>query len=132
MKHEPMPSDDSWESDAVWKLLDQAKPVTASPRFAQDTVRAAKLMEPEEPAWKRWFFPASVSGLVASAAAIVMVAAHFNSSPAPSIPQVAQQTATTENYAAIQDEMETETLLAAADHLDRFSDNELVSLIGLK
>lgn len=30
----------------------------------------------------------------------------------------------------IQDIAETETLLAAVDHLDDFSDNELVSLIG--
>ncbi|MFT4176250.1 MAG: hypothetical protein QM627_06305 [Luteolibacter sp.] len=132
MKRDSLPSDDSWESDAVWKLLDQAKPVTSSPRFAQDTVRAARLMEPEVPAWKRWLLPASVSGLLATAAVVVMFAGHFGIAPPSPSPQTSQLSAFTETYAAIQDEAETETLLAAADDLDQFSDYELVSLIGLE
>ena len=37
-------TDDSWENDAVWKLLDQAPPAIAGPRFVTNTVRAARLM----------------------------------------------------------------------------------------
>lgn len=131
MKRDSLPSDDSWESDAVWKLLDQVKPPAASPRFVQDTVRAAKLMTDEEPLWKRWFVPASVGGLLAVSAAITIAVIQFDTASV-SIPEVAEHVPVSETFAAIQDAAETEALLGAADHLDDFSDNELVSLIGLE
>jgi len=131
MKRSLPPSDDSWESDAIWKLLDQAQPAVSSPRFVDDTVRAARLMEQEPPFWKKWFFPVSVGGLAATAAAVVavtMVFAHQQSTSTSSVAAVGVKSS--ENYAALEDAAETETLLVAADHLDQFSDTELVSLIG--
>jgi len=55
MKRPPLPEDESWESDAVWKLLDAAPPASAGPRFADDVLRAVKLAEPAKPWWKRLF-----------------------------------------------------------------------------
>jgi len=131
MKRSLPPSDDSWESDAIWKLLDQAPPAVSSPRFVDDTVRAARLMEQEPPFWKKWFFPVSLGGLAATAAAVVAVTvvfAHHQSTSTSSVAVV--EVRSSENYAALEDAAETETLLVAADHLDQFSDTELVSLIG--
>ncbi|MEO8614781.1 MAG: hypothetical protein ABI600_06540, partial [Luteolibacter sp.] len=60
------PPDDSWESDAVWKLLDQAAPHTASPRFTDDTVRAARLAGEVKPWWSRLLSPVPLAGLAAA------------------------------------------------------------------
>ncbi|MES2474198.1 MAG: hypothetical protein V4640_00360 [Verrucomicrobiota bacterium] len=125
MKREPHDTDDSWESDAVWGLLDQSPPATASSRFATDTVRAAKLMAAEKPWWSRLIAPVVGTGLAGATAALIFAligpsSESFNSVAALDSPQAV----------AIQDIAETETLIAAADQLEDFSDNELVSLIG--
>lgn len=127
MNRKPLHTDESWEHDAVWKLLDQAPPVTPGPRFVDDTVRAARLAGQPDAWWKRLLSAAPLAGLAAATAALVFTvtiltrpAPGFNGSAAFDTPQAA----------AIQDIAETETLIVAADHLDDFSDNELVSLIG--
>ncbi len=125
MQREPHHTDDSWESDAVWNLLDQAPPATASARFAADTVRAAKLLPVAKPWWNRLLAPIVGTGLAGATAAIVFALIGpspeaMNSVAALDSPQAV----------AIQDIAETEALIAAADHLDDFSDIELVSLIG--
>lgn len=119
---------DSWENDAVWKLLDQSPPVTAGPRFVTNTVRAARLMGQTEPWWKRFFTPAPLAGLAAATAAVVF---SLLSWVGPS-PETGTETAMLDSQQAarIQDIAETETLIAAVDQLDDFSDTELVSLIG--
>jgi hypothetical protein len=128
MNRKPLDTDDSWENDAVWKLLDQATPASAGPRFVDDTVRAARLMGQPDVWWKRLLSPAPLAGLAAATAALVFsVISLTNHSPAGS---GSVSTLDTEQAAAIQDIAETETLIAAADHLDDFSDNELVGLIG--
>lgn len=129
MKHLPStPTDESWESDPVWKLLNQAPPAAAGTRFLDDTVRAAKLLGPEKPWWSRIPVPAALAGLAGAAAAIAF---------SFSIPGTDRTVATapavaldSPQAAVIQDIAETETLIAAADQLDDYSDNELVSLIG--
>ncbi|MEO5715284.1 MAG: hypothetical protein ABIT37_17530 [Luteolibacter sp.] len=120
------PPDDSWESDAVWQLLDQAAPKAASARFADDVVRAARLAGEVKPWWSRLLSPAPLAGLAAATAALAFSAFSLFGPSAgtyvdvPDSPQAAN----------IQEIAETETLIAAVDHLDDFSDTELVSLIG--
>ena len=128
MNRNSPPSDNSWESDAVWKLLDQAPPKTAGVRFADDTVRAARLALETKPWWSRLFAPAPLVGFAAATAALTFAVISL---VGPTLPSGSQTTGLNSPQAvAIQDIAETETLIAAVDQLDDFSDNELVSLIG--
>lgn len=128
MNRQPHPSDESWENDAVWKLLDQAPAATASPRFADDTVRAARLAGQPAPWWKRLLAPAPLAGLAAATAAcVIAVISLRNDTPASNNPIAAVDS---NAFAEIQEIAETETLLCAVDQLDDFSDGELVTLIG--
>lgn len=133
MNRPQLPPDDSLESDAVWKLLDQAAPVRPRPSFADDVVRMAKLLPADEPWWKKFFAPAPVAGLAGLAAAVALA---FILLPdrTPSAPTIAshepENSAHADPFADIQDFAETETLIAAADHLDHFSDQEIAGLIG--
>ncbi|HEX7262341.1 MAG TPA: hypothetical protein VF258_11045, partial [Luteolibacter sp.] len=77
--------------------------------------------------WSRLLSPAPLTGLAAAAAltlaVIPFVGQRFSSSSQAKISDSPQAV-------AIQEIAETETLIAAVDQLDDFSDNELVSLIG--
>ncbi len=128
MNRNSPPPDDSWESDAVWQLLDQAPPKSAGARFADDTVRAARLSEEIKPWWSRLLSPAPLAGFATATAALTIAVISLVGTTAPS----GSQTAILDSpqAVAIQDIAETETLIAAVDQLDDFSDNELVSLIG--
>lgn len=128
MNRKPLHTDDSWENDAVWKLLDQAPPAGAGPRFVDDTVRAARLLEQGEPWWKRILAPLPLAGLAGAAAALVFSFAQVPGPTSGNLPQVADTNV--QRAAEIQDIAETETLMTAVDHLDDYSDNELVTLIG--
>jgi len=129
MNRNPLPPDDSWESDAVWKLLDQAPPVAAGPRFAADTVRAARLAGTPRAWWQRVFSPIPLVGLSATAAAVAIAVLSLTPSPSHTPPPIAANN--DEAFAGIQELAEAEVLSAAVDNLDRFTDTELVSLIGL-
>lgn len=121
--------DHSWENDAVWKLLDAAAPITAGPRFVDDTVRAMRLAADEKPWWKRLFSPAPLAGLSAATAALAFAIVSLTGPTAPvTVVHVATQESS--QAFAIQDIAETETLIAAVDQLDDFSDTELATLIG--
>jgi len=126
MKRTHTPHDDSWENDAVWSLLDQAPPAAPSSRFVDDTVRAARLQGIALPWWKCLGPQASIPGLVAAAAMIVIGFILIIAKPSPYAPTAAESPQAQE----IQEIAETETLIAAIDHMDQFSDTELVSLIG--
>ncbi len=128
MNRKPHRSDESWENDAVWKLLDQAPPASAGPRFVDDTVRAARLLGQAQPWWKRVFAPLPLAGMAGAATALVLsLGGLFGPAGAPA---GGHGFADAAHAAEIQEIAETETLIAATDHLDQFSDNELVSLIG--
>lgn len=130
------PPDDSWESDAVWKLLDNAAPAQPRPSFADDVVRMAKLGQPPRSWWTRWLSPVPLGGLAAGAAAVVMGIMALRQTPpstapdGPSLANVDAIAGQTDPYADLQDLAETEALLAAVDHLEDFSDQELGNLIG--
>ncbi len=129
MNRDPQTTDDSWETDAVWKLLDQAPPQAAGPRFADDTLRAVRLLPEVKPWWSRLLSPAPLTGLAGAAAAVVFLL--MTNGPAPEkADNVASASYDSPQAVAIQHIAETEILIAAADQLDDFSDNELVSLIG--
>lgn len=128
MQRDSMPPDDSWESDAVWKLLDQASPQAAAPRFADDVVRMARLSVEEKPWWSRLFSPAPLAGFAAATAVVTFTVVSFVDPIRKSSSQTAMLDST--QAVVIQDIAETEALIAAADQLDDFSDKELVSLIG--
>jgi hypothetical protein len=128
MNRQPHQSDESWENDAVWKLLDQAPPVTASPRFADDAVRAARLTGQPSAWWKRLLTPAPLAGLAAATAAVVLAVFSLpNTAPHSGFKTASADPA---GFAEIQEIAETEALISAVDQLDDFSDVELVSLIG--
>ena len=126
MTRQPHQPDESWENDAVWKLLDQAPPATAGARFADDTVRAARLAGQSKPWWKHLFSPLPLAGLAGATAALVFTLVSFPTSETNTGSAIVDST----HAAEIQDIAETETLIAAVDHLDDFSDTELVTLIG--
>lgn len=128
MNRKPLQNDDSWENDPVWKLLDASPPATASARFADDTVRAARLAGQPAPWWKRVFAPAPLAGLAAATAACVIAVVSLRHQS----PDVSDHTALANSnaFAEIQEIAETEILLSATDDLNEFSDYELVSLIG--
>jgi hypothetical protein len=129
MNRPSLPDEDSLESDAVWKLLDEARPVVASPRFADNVMRAIRLEEAQAPWWKRFALPLSLSGLTAATAAIALtVHAVFFVAPAVNT-EVAKVTPPVVSFEGVQEAADSEVLVAAADHLDRFSDTELVSMI---
>lgn len=115
--------DNSWETDAAWQLLDQAPPATAGPRFVDDTVRAMRLAADEKPWWKRLFSPAPLAGLAAATAGLAFAIVSLTG-PTPIASQESSEAI------AIQEIAETETLIAAVDQLDDYSDAELATLIG--
>ena len=128
MNRPSSPPDNSWESDAVWKLLDQAPPQSAGAHFAADTVRAARLLPAAAPWWKQLLTPAPLAGFATATGAVTFAILSL----VHPTPESSHRTVVLDSpqAVAIQDIAETETLIAAADRLDDFSDNELVSLIG--
>ena len=128
MIRQPLNTDDSCDSDAVWKLLEQVPPVTPGQHFVADTVRAARLTPQQRPWWQRLWSPAPLAGLAAATAALVLAAASLLGPTPESASQISMGNA--RPAAASLDMAETETCMAAIDHLDNFSDTELVSLIG--
>ena len=134
MSRNSLPPDDSWENDAVWKLLDQAPAEPASYGFADNTVRAVRLEEPDAPWWHRLFGPLPLGFATTTvAAALVIGFFTFSLTPTTSEPEpVAAQTIdqSSGNIAAIEDIAETEVLISAVDRMDDYSDHELVTLIG--
>lgn len=124
---------DDWvEEDATWELLGEAMPKKASPRFADDTVRAVRLLPEADPWWPKILRPAS-PWLAAGTCAAVAVFFVMNSSDTvekPSVGNVAKQVSPAEEWVDIEEAATVELLAAAADYPDDFSDQELVALIG--
>lgn len=128
MNSNSRPPEDSWESDPIWKLLEQSPMKTAGARFADDTVRAARLAADIKPWWSRFFTPVPLAGFAGASAAIALAVFTLL---APSQPSAEQAVVLDSPEAvAIEDIAETETLIAAVDHIDDFSDHELIRLIG--
>lgn len=127
MKAKKNQPDDAWESDAVWKLLDAAPAPKASPRFAENTLRAARNSAQSTPWWKSWkslFAPAPLTGLATATALAALLIAFFPSSENTPLPNDSALSAETEEIT------DMENLIASIDHIDELSDSELIALIG--
>jgi|694.fasta_scaffold73661_7 hypothetical protein len=117
-------------NDDTWELLGKATPRKAGGRFADDTLRVVKMLPEADPWWPRslnfspWF----------ALAACAAVAAFFFLNPSDNgingFPPIVNVTDEAEQWVEIEVVADEEMLAAAADHLERFSDQELVTLIG--
>ncbi len=113
-------------NDPVWNLLRQSPLAEPRPGFADDVVRAARLSASRSPWWKRFALPLAGAS-IAAAAAITLVALTPEES-APETPHVAE---TSDHSLESLDEMvQTETLILAAENPADFSDGELVALLA--
>lgn len=127
MKHDPDTRD--LEKDPLWDLLRQSPATRPGPNFAANVTRSARLEEPANPWWSRLILPISVGSALAGAAAVVAVVFTLQSGPvAPT--ETVVTIAPDSSLADLQDDYETEVFLAASDHLGKYSDEELVSMIG--
>ncbi|MDE0835842.1 MAG: hypothetical protein OSA84_05765 [Akkermansiaceae bacterium] len=117
------------EGDATWDLLGKAAAKEAGPRFTDDTLRAVRLLPDTDPWWSNVmrFSPwAAVTACGVFAALFLLNEPNAGSGDDPKV----VSTVSDEQWVQIEEVAEAEMLVAAADHLDRFSDQELVSLIG--
>lgn len=125
-----MKPEDEWtEDDATWRLLGKAAPVEARGRFADDTLRLVRQLPGSDP-WR-----SRVVGIApwAAVAACGVLGAVFLMDPVGTERGTVVETrvqSDSENWGEIEDVADTEILVAAMDHLDEFSDQELVSLVG--
>jgi hypothetical protein len=129
------------EGDETWQLLGKAAPKQASARFADDVVRAVRLLPEKEPVWPR-ILKFSRWSLVA---ACVVLAVSIFTDPVKNNPSQANAPTVTDKpirvsgvvslnseaqWQQIEDVAQAELLAAAAEHLDDFSDQDLVTMIG--
>lgn len=124
----PNKENESWnEEDAVWRLLEKAEPKQASGRFADDVLRKVRLLPDADPVWPRIL---NFSPWLAAAACVLLVTSIFmnslNNQPIEA-PTVVDRDA---QWEQIEDVAEAELLAAAAEHLDEFSDQDLVTMVG--
>jgi hypothetical protein len=122
-------SNDWKEGDATWELLGRVAPKEASSRFADDTLRAVKLLPEADPWWPKILSPSPWMAFAAcgALAAFIFLKPTAEQKIADSSSSDIQ---TEEQWVEIEAAADVEMLAAAADHLDRFSDQELVTLIG--
>jgi len=125
MKH-----DDEWhEGDATWELLGKAAPKEASRRFSDDTLRAVKLLPEADPWWPKVLSFSPLAGI--AACAVVVSWMFLNHPDEKQTGTEVTVTNTEEKWGEIEDVAEVEMLSAAAEHLDQFSDQDLITMIGL-
>lgn len=127
MKRDPSTGD--LDQDPVWDLLRQSPSLRPGPNFAANVARAARLEEPAKPWWSKLWIPASIGGALAGAAALVAVVMTLQTGTNPGDTTITTLPADS-SLADLQENYETEVLLAASDHLADYSDEELVALIG--
>lgn len=124
MKSDPHADDAALESDPVWRLLVGSPPVQASTRFADDTLRAARLSGAPRRWWSVVVSPVPLTALAGAAAALVFAILAPQGGPAPSASIADPQADVIDEIAG------TEMLIAAADHPEQFSDAEILALCG--
>ena len=119
----------SLEADPVWDLVDKAPTQPASSHFASATVRMVREQEERKSNvwWKQLLAPMPIAGVAAAAAAIALVASIDFSGNQPS---TLVNTPSGAEAEAIQEVVEVEMLMAAAENPSEFSDQELVALLG--
>lgn len=124
---ENKPNNEWNESDVTWRLLGKAAPKLASARFADDVVRAVRLLPEADPIWPR-ILKFSRWSLVA---ACVVLAASIFIDPLKTSPNqgpVVEDHKT--QWEQIENAAQAELLAAAVEHMDEFSDQDLITMIG--
>ena len=117
------------EKDPVWELLRQSQSPRPCPDFVSKVARAARMKDTAKPWWSRLWIPASIGGVLTASAAVVAVVFMLQSDPDQAVEAYAG-TPTDASLSELQDDYETEVLIAASEHLASYSDEELVSMIG--
>jgi hypothetical protein len=124
---------DDLTTDHVWDLLRKSPSAVADPSFADRVLRAVRQQEKPQFLWQRLFAPPvrsySLAGLGA-VAAVLAVAAVFLVKPPVDSGIANSNVPTIDAFADLDEVASQEMLSAATDHLNEFSDTELVSLIG--
>ena len=118
------------EADPVWDLVDKAPTQPASSHFASATVRMVREQQERKSAWwKQLFAPMPLAGLAAAAAAVALVVnVSMNTPDAGNF--VDNSNFDSVEAVAIQEVVEVEMLMVAADNPSEFTDQELVTLLG--
>jgi hypothetical protein len=119
--------------DAIWDLLRQSPGVSASPQFADRVMRQIRTQDTTAlsgvAAWWQSLFASKVLWSLGTAATIALGSyVAVTLVPEPQGTQVEQHDV--DEFASLEEVANQELLLAATDHLNDFSDTELVSLIS--
>lgn len=125
--NEDNPNKEWSEDDKTWQLLGKSASKQASARFADDVVRAVRLLPEADPIWPR-ILKFSRWSLVA---ACVVLAASIFIDPVKTGPDkgpIAEDNKT--QWEQIEDAAQAELLAAAVEHIDEFSDEDLITMIG--
>jgi negative regulator of sigma E activity len=115
------------QDDKTWQLLGKAAPKQPSARFADDLVRVVRLLPEADPIWprilkfSRWSL---VAACVVLAASIFIDPVKTNPNKGPVVEDHKTQWEQIENAA------QAELLAAAVEHMDEFSDQDLITMIG--
>lgn len=132
MKHQAT-STDAIEHDPVWQLVEQSPMPIASGAFSDRVVRAAREGSSAAPsaAWRqsRWWV-APIGAAAALALAVWLGSGGSGLQPAGEQHASPRFVQSDPSMAELQAIAETEALVIASDHMDDFSDYELVSLMG--
>jgi hypothetical protein len=123
-------SKENAHKDATWELLGKAAPKKASGRFADDTLRAVKLLPEADPWWPKQLGFSPWVALAASGALALFLFMNPPEDAKTGVSPVTVASDESDQWVEIEAAAGEEMLAAAADHLDRFSDQELVTLIG--
>jgi len=120
------------ENDPVWDLLEQGSTAQANPLFSRNILREIRLTTPTKttlPFWKKT--PALScfygSGVVAALSLAISLFPQHSSPNSLSSSERAGTELLTEN--SVQELLQEELLLAAADHPTLFTDEELVTIL---
>lgn len=128
------------KQDPVWELIGRSSARPPGPRFVDDVVRQAKL-EGVPAGWlaglrERWFSPVPALALSGMAVAAILAGIFVWTQPVHDGAHddvaaiVLDPSAKEDRLDHLQEVLETEMLFVAVEHLDEFSDAELVVLIG--
>lgn len=113
----------------MWKLLGEAAPTRVSGRFTDDALRAVRQLPEAKPWFSKVTFFAPWVAVAGCGMLAAMLFLNGNDMKNPSrVATVAD--ASEQNWEQVELVADAELLVAAVDHLDQFSDQELVSLIG--
>jgi hypothetical protein len=126
-----MSGQEDWsDKDATWELLGKAALKKASGRFADDTLRTVKLLPEADPWWPKQLSFSPWVALAACGALAVFLFTNPAEDAKTGVSPITVVSDESDQWVEIEAVAEEEMLAAAADHLDRFSDQELVTLIG--